>query len=57
MCASYTSGNMGQVLITNFFCFAYDHVGNTEITERLVMFVQGIPSIKQLKFIVSQPRW
>ena len=24
----------------NFFCFAYDYVGNTEITERLVMVVQ-----------------
>ena len=38
--ASYTSGNIGQVLITFFFCFAYDYVGNTEITERLVMVVQ-----------------
>ena len=33
---TYTSGNIGQLLITIYFCFAYDYVGKTEITERLV---------------------
>ena len=34
----------------DLFCFAYDYVGDYR------KIGKGIPSIKQLKFIVSQPR-